>query len=390
MRSSFYERRRMPHFQISARGDGSSEVSVPAAGVPVDDELSDDELTTDDEFSDEDISDDELSDDEEDPHHTPGTPPPTSSEVGITTTISSQSIIVPVPTTNAATTTTDTSTTPLLTTSKPAKETATASTTSPATTSSTLTSSRTIPVMTTNTLLAPTSTRLSSSATTTVSTSAAAVLNPGDLTTSTSVLSQSTSSTQAASSTGLSQPESSTNPIDEKGNSTSNNSQRAGQIAGGVIGSIAFIGLALFAVWMWRRRRQRRNKHLSRMSEMPANETQYPAPQPRGPGPYRTPSSIMNQMMTAVYAAEDGRSYRDSSRIFDNYSNEKQASTAHENESTERLTMPSPVQLRPPSIAARTETTNRTESTWKTWGVLAGSSQLPAPRNWWVDRYLRT
>lgn len=108
----------------------------------------------------------------------------------------------------------------------------------------------------------------------------------------------------------------------------------------------------------------------------------------------------MNQLMTAAYAAEDGRmSYRDSrEQIYDNYADEKQQGFGgmgmgmgmHANESTERLAVPAAAQLRPPSIAARTETTNRTESTWKTWGVLAGNSRVSAPRNWWVDRYFRT
>lgn len=146
------------------------------------------------------------------------------------------------------------------------------------------------------------------------------------------------------------------------------------------------MGILVFAIWMWRRRRNRA-KYLSRMVP---DDTQYVDPQPGEPGKTRSPSSIMNQLMTAAYAAEDGQDYRNSNEIFDNYANEKQGFTAHENESTERLTVPPAAQLRHESIAARTETTNKTESTWKSWGVLAGPSRLSLPKNWWVDRYFRT
>ncbi|KAJ8129554.1 hypothetical protein O1611_g4076 [Lasiodiplodia mahajangana] len=317
---------------------------------------------------------------DEDSPPTGGTPPSTSPGLGTTTTsISSQSTVVAAPTTTLVTTT-----------SKLAKEPSTTSTASLATTSLALTSSQAIPLMPTNTLLPSVSTTPSSLATLVVPTSSAPVSIPGDLTTSTSVIPHSTGSAQLSPSTDLSQPANFINPTDESQGSTSDHSQqRAGQIAGGVVGGIAFIGLVLLAIWMWRRRRNRDN-YLSRMSAMPPDDTQYPVPQPRAPGNYRSPSSIMNQLMTAAYAAEDGRSYRDSDGIFDNYANEKQAFAIHENESTERLTIPASAQLRPPSIAARTETTSRTESTWKTWGVLAGSSRLPAPKNWWVDRYFRT
>jgi len=105
----------------------------------------------------------------------------------------------------------------------------------------------------------------------------------------------------------------------------------------------------------------------------------------------------MNQLMTAAYATEDGNGYRNSREVFDTYADEKQQQQqqrgfmAHENESMQRLTIPRQSYMRPVSIAARTETTNKTESTWKTWGVLAGSSQPPhKPVHWWVDRYFKS
>ncbi|KAI0912062.1 hypothetical protein F4823DRAFT_583130 [Ustulina deusta] len=326
MRVSFRQRRRtLPGFQIPPRADERLKLDTTAAVVPVDDESPADEL------SDDESSDDEDSDDE----GGVGTRPSTSLGPGTTTmSTSSHSTLAAAPTTT---------------------------------------------LLTTTTLPPLSSTLISSSVTPIVSTSTSTL---GDLTISTFVLPQSTSD----GSTNVPQTGSSTNPPDDTAGSTSKNSQRAGQIAGGTIGGIAFIGLAIFAIWTWRRRCRSQANHLSRASDA---SIQYLAEQPRGPGKSRSPSSIMNQLMTAAYAAEDGQDYRNSGRIVDNYANEKRGLSAYGNESTERLTAPAAAQLRPPSIAGRTETTNETESTWKTWGVLAGSSRISVPRNWWVDRYFR-
>ncbi|RWA08427.1 hypothetical protein EKO27_g6665 [Xylaria grammica] len=321
-------------------------------GQPPPDELSDGE-SSDDELSDGESSDEE---DPEDEGSTKAPPPPggahpsTSLGSGATTTsISSRSTTVAIP-----------ATTLLTTTSQPAKETATTSPQLPVSdsSSSSLPPASSAPTSSQGGPVGSTSTQISSSsAIPTVSTSPIPVLSPGNPTTSTSVLSQSTDDAQTGGPTNVPQVDNAINPPDEGGSSTSSNPQRAGQIAGG---TIAFIGLIFFA---------------------------YPAPPP---GKSRSPSSIMNQLMTAAYAAEDGAGYRNSAEAIDNYANEKQQFTAYRGESTERLTVPAAAQLRPPSIAARTETTDKTESTWKTWGVLAGSSRVSMPRNWWVDRYFRT
>ncbi|GAW17144.1 hypothetical protein ANO14919_065940 [Xylariales sp. No.14919] len=383
MRPSFRQRsRRAPGFRISVRVDDGTKVDGPAGGVPVDGQPPPDELS-DGESSDDELSDGESSDEEdsEDEGSTKAPPPPggahpsTSLGLGATTTsISSRSTTVAIP-----------ATTLLTTTSQPTKETATTSPQLPVSDSSSSslppassdhTSSQGGPVVSTSAQIS------SSSAIPTASTSPIPVLSPGNPTTSTSVLSQSTDDGQLGGPTNVPQVDNAINPPDEGGSSASNNPQRAGQIAGGTIGSIAFIGLVFFAVWLWRRRRREANRLSIR-----SNDMQYPAPPP---GKSRSPSSIMNQLMTAAYAAEDGANYRNSAEAFDNYANEKQQFTAYRGESTERLTVPAAAQLRPPSIAARTETTDKTESTWKTWGVLAGSSRVSMPRNWWVDRYFRT
>ncbi|KAI0443099.1 hypothetical protein F4803DRAFT_516858 [Xylaria telfairii] len=370
MRATFRQRRRVAGFRIFGRVDEKPKSDVPAGGAPINDDSSGDELT-DDELSDPELDDgqtsDEESDDEEPPKNGIPPPPPPGPPGKTTSSISSQ------PTTSSA----------------PPKETATTTPTSLPPDSSTLVSSQSIPALTTNTLLPSSSSPVSSSTTSIVSTSPVPVLNPGSLTTSTTTaLPQSTTDSLLGGSTDVPQSGNVINPSDDTGGSASNSKQKAGEIAGGVIGGLAFVGILVFAIWMWRRRRNRA-KYLSRMVP---DDTQYVDPQPGGPGKTRSPSSIMNQLMTAAYAAEDGRDYsnRNSNEIFDNYANEKQGFTAHENESSERLTVPPAAQLRHESIAARTETTNKTESTWRSWGVLAGPSRLSQPKNWWVDRYFRT
>ncbi|TGJ80221.1 hypothetical protein E0Z10_g8534 [Xylaria hypoxylon] len=366
----------MPGLRISARAD------EPAGVVPIDAELSADE-SSDGESSDDEFSDGELSDDEDSDDEGSVKVPSASSSAPLSTTLGPGTTTTPI--LSGSTTVANPATTLLTTTSQPSKATTTTSSQSEVSDVSSIsllpdssapTSSKSIPIMST---LVPSSTVIPIA-----STSPIPVTIPGYATIPTSVLSQITSDGQFGDTTSVPQADTSVNPPDESGGSASNNSQRAGQIAGGTIGGIAFIGLVIFAIWMWRRRRGEA-KRLSRLSD----DMQYPTTQPRGL-PSRTPSSIMNQLITAAYAAEDGANYRNSEQIFDNYANEKQGITTHKSESTERLTVPASAQLRPPSIAARTETTDRTESTWKTWGVLAGSSRVSVPRNWWVDRYLRT
>ncbi|TRX97029.1 hypothetical protein FHL15_001823 [Xylaria flabelliformis] len=365
-RVTFHQRRRTPAFRFVTRGDVKPQPDVPAGGAPVDDELSDGE-SSDDEFSDKELDDGESSDEETDDEPENGggvgTPPPQDNTPPSTPvlpgTATSSMSTIPAPTQTAISGATDLP--PF---------------------SSTFVSSPSIPGMATNTL-SPSPSSLPSSAIPVVSPSATSVLNSDNLTTPTA-----TASPQSTSNSPLEVPQSSNaiDPPDETTNSPSNSSQKAGQIAGGTIGGIAFVGLILLAIWLWRRRRNRD----SRLSRMLPDDTQYMNPPPGGPEKSRSPSSIMNQLMTAAYAAEEGRDYRDSNQIFDNYANEKQRFTTHENESMERLTVPPAAQLRHQSIAARTESTEKTESTWKTWGVLAGSSRVSQPRNWWVDRYFRT
>ncbi|KAI3322507.1 hypothetical protein HD806DRAFT_500253 [Xylariaceae sp. AK1471] len=371
MRGSYIQRRKVSGFRISVRDDEKPQDGVPSDSKPLDDEPSDDELSADDDTDDE---------------GEPDTPPPTTTTFPpsslpletTTTSISSQSMTPTAPSTTQLTTPAAPATT-LLTTSKPPKETVTVTT-----------SSKLAPSDTSSTSLPPTTSTLSSPIINLpiASTSVLPVLNPTDRTSTTPVLPEITGD--------ASQSENTLSPSDDRTVGASHSSKRAGEIAGATVGSIALIAIIFFAIWMWRRRRNRDSAHdASRTSGMPMpadDNMQYRHQQPRGHDTERSPSSIMNQLMTAAYAAEDGMGYRNSEQDFDHYAAaEKPRFVALENESMERLTVPAGAQLRHQSIAARTETTNRTESTWKTWGVLAGSSQPPpGPRNWWVDRYFRT
>ncbi|KAI0402253.1 hypothetical protein F4802DRAFT_618100 [Xylaria palmicola] len=455
MRATFYQRRRMPRFTIAARADGALSVIPPAGGEPADDEdSSDDELSdgevsddtsdeelpgdgselSDDEFSDAEISDDEPEDEPEDDEKETGIPAPGNSAPSTTpllpgtTALSSPSTTVAAPATTLSTVTQSTkntvpATTALdtasltATTSLPPKETAS---TIPSFDSSTIGSSQSISVTMTQSLPVSSSSALPSLTTPTSSSGAIPVLNPSDLTTSSFVFPSTTSDAQLGGPTDEAQADNNAaQPPDGIGSSASS-TQKAGQIAGGTVGGIALVGFFLVAVWMWRRRKNRDSNN--RLSGLPEDISRLPGEQQYDEAPHysaappllqlqqpaktRSPSSIMNQLMTAAYAAEDGRDpgRRDSEQLFfgaGGYADEKQGGglgfTAHPNESSERLTAPpaavrqSRHQSRHQSIAARTETTERSESTWKTWGVLAGSSRPPAgPKNWWVDRYLRS
>ncbi|KAI8629845.1 hypothetical protein F5Y19DRAFT_484288 [Xylariaceae sp. FL1651] len=227
-----------------------------------------------------------------------------------------------------------------------------------------------------------------------VSTSALPTSNPTNLPSPTSALPKNPSSAELGGPSDIPQGEITLSPSDDRAGETSHRSMKAGEIAGATIGSIALIALILSAIWMWRRRMSRitadSRSNLSVRPMPPDDNTQYPYQQRAGASTKRSPSSIMNQLMTAAYAVEDGTGYRNSEHGFNEYAvAEKQRDTIYRNESTERLTVPADGQTRHQSMAARTETTSRTESTWKTWGVLAGSSQpQQGSTNWWVDRYL--
>ncbi|KAI1264588.1 hypothetical protein F5Y18DRAFT_74608 [Xylariaceae sp. FL1019] len=160
-----------------------------------------------------------------------------------------------------------------------------------------------------------------------------------------------------------------------------NPSRNAGVIAAATIGSVAILTLVLFMFWKYRRGSRRANdSHQSRVGSWLPN---YPEtiPATGRASTTRSPSSIMNHLMRAAYAAEDGMGYNG------NASDEKNVAGfyANKNESTERLTFPPGAQLRHPSVSAQTETSNATESTWRTWGASGALHDLEGKG--WTRRF---
>lgn len=140
-------------------------------------------------------------------------------------------------------------------------------------------------------------------------------------------------------------------------------------------------------------------------------------PQQRGTVDYgppeRTQSRIMDDLMAAAYAAEDG-----SASQYGAFAEEKQQLNApahppqtrqpdapdprasnslyvnqlmsgfYKGARADGLAVPADARMPPPvapSVAGQTEATNTTESTWKTWGW----SQQKKPKETWVDKCIR-
>ncbi|KAI0150551.1 hypothetical protein GGR57DRAFT_185846 [Xylariaceae sp. FL1272] len=160
-----------------------------------------------------------------------------------------------------------------------------------------------------------------------------------------------------------------------------NSSRNAGVIAAATIGSIAVLALILFMFWRYRRGSRRANDSDQSRAESWQPNGPETAPASGQTSTKRSPSSIMNYLMRAAYAAEDGMGYNG------NASDEKSAAGfyANKHESTERLTFPPGAQLRHPSVSARTETSNATEGTWRTWGASGALHDLEGKG--WTRRF---
>ncbi|KAI0843608.1 hypothetical protein F5Y06DRAFT_7439 [Hypoxylon sp. FL0890] len=205
---------------------------------------------------------------------------------------------------------------------------------------------------------------------------------------------------------------------------------RDGAIALGTVGGIVFIAALVFIIWKCRRRRSRTGGGPSskfspfsgfrRMEESPAPVTAHPGSAPK------TQSKIMDDLMAAAYAAEDGNAsqygaYADEKRQPNasvyapdpgqpapmRHSNwpDPQAPTStgggtnslyvnqlltgfYKSPRTDGLAVPGNARMPPPaapSVAGQTEVTATTESTWRTWGW----SQEKKPKETWVDKCIR-
>lgn len=195
---------------------------------------------------------------------------------------------------------------------------------------------------------------------------------------------------------------------------------RDATIAVGVVGSVVAIAAIIFFVWICRRRRNRAGdgdrglfSGFRKMEE--PQEPVWTNDGLAGKTQGKTQSKIMDDLMAAAYAAEDGNASQ-----FGGYTDEKHHSQAPQ---MRQLTKPDPRDARSsggsntlyvnqilsgfykapradglaappnarmpppaaPSVAAQTETTNTTESTWRTWGW----SQKKPPKETWVDRCIR-
>ncbi|KAI1506752.1 hypothetical protein F5X99DRAFT_15195 [Biscogniauxia marginata] len=174
------------------------------------------------------------------------------------------------------------------------------------------------------------------------------------------------------------------------------------QIGLGTSGAAVFLGIIFFIFWKFRRGRTQSsssNKNIfsrllpSRPKKDPQEDVR-PLNATNRPPDARTQSNIMDELMAAAYAAEDGQNTfgNPQQQQLDIHADEKQQSDPRAYLQTKALPLPLPLPLnarmpppRAPSVAAQTEMTSGTETTWRTWGV----SQEKKPTGSWLDKYVR-
>ncbi|KAI1388578.1 uncharacterized protein F4822DRAFT_250583 [Hypoxylon trugodes] len=204
---------------------------------------------------------------------------------------------------------------------------------------------------------------------------------------------------------------------------------RDGAIAVGSVGGAVVVAAIIFILWKWRRRRNRAGGSLySESTSFSFFGRRKASPRPTmanyGP-PGRTQSGIMDDLMAAAYAAEDGNASQ-----YGGYTDEKQRMNAsvyapnptqpppirysgavgqqtavnsdrdshslyvnqllsgfYKGSNSDGLAAPPGARVPPPapSVAGRTEVTNTTETTWKTWGW----EQKKPQKETWVDKCIR-
>ncbi|KAI2772094.1 hypothetical protein F4815DRAFT_418778 [Daldinia loculata] len=195
-----------------------------------------------------------------------------------------------------------------------------------------------------------------------------------------------------------------------------------GAIALGTIGGTIIIAAIIFLLWKCRRRQARANGSVSSRFSPFSGFKKMEEPREiyttnRGSGG-KTGSKIMDDLMAAAYAAEDGNAsqygaYMDEKRRSNNSmyapnprrSNPPQAavnpdrgsnslyvnqlmSGFYKGSRADGLAAPANARMPPPvapSVAGQTEVTATTESTWRTWGW----SQKKPPKESWVDKCVR-
>ncbi|KAI1780754.1 hypothetical protein F4818DRAFT_15457 [Hypoxylon cercidicola] len=205
------------------------------------------------------------------------------------------------------------------------------------------------------------------------------------------------------------------------GGNTMPGMSKGGAIAFGTIGGVVIVAALIFIIWKFGRRRNRASGGLFsrftpsrfRRMEEPQGTVDY------GP-PGRTQSGIMDDLMAAAYAAEDGNAsqyggFVDEKRQLgasmyapqvsqpvpvrqSNAPDPRASSNSlyvnqlmsgfYKGARADGLAVPANARMPPPaapSVAGQTEVTTTTESTWKTWGW----SQPKKPKETWVDKCVR-
>ncbi|KAI2467468.1 hypothetical protein F4781DRAFT_309123 [Annulohypoxylon bovei var. microspora] len=298
-------------------------------------------------------------------------------------------------------------------------------------------SSEQIPPVATNTV---SSTEQSSSTTTKPVTSSEQIsstatnsvsLQPTTLSSSTTVLAAQTSAIEASATQSTASQ--STDVVEaqasQEGGATPTMSS-GGAIAFGTVGAVVIVVAIIIFIWRCRRRQNKEDGSLFKPSGFTRmKEDRRPVTadygSSRGGSSRDTPSRIMDNLMTAAYAAEDGNASQ-----YGVSTNEKQqpntytfgpdsrlpmpmrqSSTSapqppdggrgsnslyvnqllsgfYKGQATDGLAAPPNARVPPPaapSIAGRTEVTTNTESTWRTWGW----SQHKQPKDTWIDKCVR-
>ncbi|KAI1106380.1 hypothetical protein F4804DRAFT_41579 [Jackrogersella minutella] len=204
---------------------------------------------------------------------------------------------------------------------------------------------------------------------------------------------------------------------------------RDGAIALGTVGGVVLVAALLFIMWKCRRRRNRGDGDVSFKPSFLSGFRKIEEPRRPVTADYgssaKTDSRIMDNLMAAAYAAEDGsasqygahaekqRQYNisiydqgprqpaptrqsdppvlpvpDTGRGANSLYVNQLLSGFYKSPKTDWPSAPPDARMPPPvapSVAGRTEVTATSESTWRTWGW----SQHGKPKDSWVDRCIR-
>ncbi|KAI1457912.1 hypothetical protein F4805DRAFT_160067 [Annulohypoxylon moriforme] len=208
----------------------------------------------------------------------------------------------------------------------------------------------------------------------------------------------------------------------QAGNSVPNMG-RGGTIAFGTIGAVVIVAAIAGFIWWCRRRRNRGKGGLFGSTSSSGFEKMEEPRRPvtadygssRDTSSRNTQSRMMDNLMAAAYAAEDGNASQ-----YGTYTGDKRQSNTtafpgdarqptpmrqsstnslyvnqllsgfYKGQRADGLTAPPNARMPPPaapSVAGRTEVTATSESTWRTWGWSQPKQQQP--KEGWIDKCIR-